>query len=91
MPEKSQDLPAMEGEGVAPRKIKAVDELFDSLLGARSNRMKWAKKEKEVQTDLIALMEKHELQLYVFDDRVYILADIKKVKLKPKDEEDDGD
>lgn len=86
---KQDELNGVEGEGVSAIKIKALDEAFDSLLGARGNRMKWAKKEKEVQTEVIALMEKHRLDLYMFDDRAYILADIKKVKLKPKDQEDE--
>lgn len=86
---RNQELGGMTGPGVETVQIKALDEAFDLLLSARGSRMKWAKKEKEVQTDLIALMEKHELALYVFDDRTYILADIKKVRLKPKDDEDE--
>lgn len=85
---RNEDLPGVEGEGVSPVKIKAMDEAFDALLGARGNRMKWATKEKEAQTALIDLFHKTDLKLYVFDDRTYILADIEKVKLKPKDEED---
>lgn len=85
---KQDDLDGIEGEGVSAVKIKAMDEAFDALLGARGNRMKWAAKEKEAQTVLIDLFHKKELKMYVFDDRTYILADIEKVKLKPKDEED---
>ncbi len=85
----NEELPGVEGEGVSAKKIKAVDAAFDELLGARANRMKWGGKEKDAQASLIALMEKHNLTVYMYDDRAYVLADIKKVKLKPKDEEED--
>lgn len=88
MANKQDDLTGVEGEGVSLKKIKAVDEAFGALLGARGSRMKYATKEKEAQAELIALMEKHNLSIYNYDDRVYVLADIKKVKLKPKDEDD---
>lgn len=82
------DLGGMNGPGVESPKIKAVDEAFDTLIGARGNRMKWGLKEKEAQTELVALMEKNELELYRFDDVVYQLKDIKKVVRLPKEDED---
>ena len=88
---KQDELAGVEGEGVSAVKIKSVDDAFDSLLGARGNRMRWGKKEKEEQNRLIALFKKHNLSTYVFDDRTYILDDIEKIKLKPKDEENGSD
>lgn len=83
----TEDLPAMDGPGVAVKKIRAMEDAFDALLGARNNRMRWAKKEKEEQAKLIYLFHKHELRQYVFDDRCYILDGTEKVRLKPKDEQ----
>jgi hypothetical protein len=89
MPRQQEDLAGVEGEGVSQPKIKAVEDGFEALLNARTNRMKWGTKEKDAQTELIALMEKHELELYNYDDVVYQLKDIKKVVRVPKDGEDD--
>jgi hypothetical protein len=88
MAKQASDLPGMVGEGVESPSIKAVDAAFDTLLGARNNRMKWAGKEKEAQTILIGLFHDNKLKSYNYDDRVYILADIEKIRLKPKDEEE---
>ncbi len=84
---RTDDLPAMDGEGVATVKLKRMDDAFDELIGARNNRMRWAKKEKESQAVLIHLFHKHNLAMYVFDDRCYILDGKEMVRLKPKDEE----
>lgn len=89
MPRQQDDLAGVDGPGVSQPKIKAVDESFETLLNARTNRMKWGVKEKEAQTELVALMEKHELEVYSFDDVAYQLKDIKKVVRVPKDGEDD--
>jgi hypothetical protein len=91
MASKTDDLPAMNGPGVESVRIKSVDDAFDTLLGARGNRMKWAGKEKEAQSALIDLFHRNKLKTYNFDDRVYILDDIEKIKLKPKDEDSNGD
>lgn len=86
---KQSELDAMDGPGVAAVTIKDVDDAFDILLGARSNRMKWGTKEKEAQAALIELFHKHNLKSYNFDDRVYQLKDIEKIVLAPKDDDDD--
>jgi hypothetical protein len=89
MPRQQEDLDGVEGPGVSQPKFKAVDESFETLLNARTTCMKWGVKEKEAQTELVALMEKHELEVYSFDDVAYQLKDIKKIVRVPKDGEDD--
>lgn len=84
---KQDDLGGIEGEGVSPVKIKAVDTAFDELIGARSKRMSWGEKEGEASATLVNLFHKHNLKVYTFDDKKYTLATIEKIKLKPKDEE----
>ena len=85
---KQDDLAGVEGPGVSQPKIKAIDEQFDILIGAREKRMSWGKKEKDAQTELVALMEKHGVEVYMYDETPYMLKDIKKVVRKPKDDEE---
>lgn len=89
MPRQNEDLPGVEGEGVSQPKIKAVDEAMENLLAARSKRMKFADQEKEAQALLVELFHKHDLTYYNFDDTVYELVDIEKIKRAKKDGEDD--
>lgn len=86
-----EDLPGVEGEGVSPVKIKAVDTAFDELIGARSKRMSWGEKEGEASAALVTLFHKHNLKVYVFDDKNYTLKQIEKIKLAPKEEEENGE
>jgi len=88
---KNVDLPGVEGPGVSPVRIKAVDEAFDALIGARTKRMSWGEKEAEASAELVALFHKNDLSIYVFDDRKYTLKQIEKIKLLPKDEVEEED
>ena len=49
MPRQQDDLSGVEGPGVSQPKIKAVEDCFEALLNARTNRMKWGTKEKDAQ------------------------------------------
>ncbi len=88
---KQDELAGVEGDGVSPVKFKDVDEAFDALLGARSNRMKWGKKELEAQATLLDVMHKRSLDVYYFDDTKYVRKEIEKVVRAPKDEEANGE
>lgn len=46
---KNDDLPGVDGPGVAPVKIKAVSDAFDDLLAHRQNGWRTAKKSKPVR------------------------------------------
>lgn len=77
-----------EGEGVSPqKKIKAVEEAFGDLLGAREKRMAHGEKEQAASAVLVQLFHRHNLKVYTYDDKKYTLATVEKIKLKPKDEE----
>ena len=89
MPAKNADLPGVDGPGVSQPKIKAVDEAMENLLAARSKRMKFAETERDAQAALIELFHKHDLTYYNFDDTVYELVDIEKIKRAKKEGEDD--
>ncbi len=89
MPRTQDDLAGVDGPGVSQQKIKSVDEALETLLAARSKRMKMAEAEKEAQAALVQLFHKHDLTVYSFDDAVYELVDIEKIKRAKKDGEDD--
>ncbi len=84
---RNEELPGVEGEGVSPVTIKAVDNAFEELLGHRTRRMNAAEKEAAASAVLVALFHKHSLKVYTYDERKYTLAHIEKVKLAPKDED----
>lgn len=87
---RNEELPGVEGPGVSPVKVKALDEAFDELLGARKRRMDWGKKEKDAQSRVLELMKKHEVEVYYYDETPYEIVDIEKVRRKPKDEEENS-
>lgn len=89
MPRQQEDLAGVEGPGVSKPKIKAVDEALENLLAARSKRMKFAEQEKDAQAALVELFHKNDLTCYSFDDQVYELVDIEKIKRAKKDGEDE--
>lgn len=86
---KQEELGGVEGPGVSPVKIKAVDNAFDELLSAREKRMSYGEKEGEASAVLVELFRKHDLRSYTFDDKKYVLSEICKVKKAPKDEPED--
>lgn len=72
---KQEDLPAIEGEGVAPKRIKPIEVAADAYVDARDARMKLTEKEVEKRGKLIDLMKEHGLTKYRFGDE--------EVELKP--------
>lgn len=91
MPEKGQYLPGVEGEGVSLRKIKAVDEAFDELIGHRERRMKAGQKESDASAVLTALFHKHNLRSYTYDETKYVLKGKEKIVRAPKDDDNGAD
>jgi hypothetical protein len=87
MAEKNVDLPGVEGEGVSPKKVKAIDEAFDELISAREKRMAYGEKEGEASATLVSLFHKHKIRCYVFDDKKYKLSAIEKVKVAREEKE----
>lgn len=90
---KQNDLPAIEGEGVAPKKVRAIEVAADEYVEIRDTRMGWTKKEVAARTKLADLMKKHELKSYKFSDHeVVVIPGVDKIKVKAIDgsEEDDG-
>lgn len=81
----------MEGEGVALRKIKAVDDAFDELLGHRQRRMSAGEKEAAASEILTKLFHKHNLRSYTYDDTKYVIKGKEKVVRAPKDEDNGGE
>lgn len=90
MPEKETDLPEMTGDGVAPKKLKSMDDALEAMLSAREKRMSYGEKEGEAQANLVKLFKKNNLTAYFYDGKKFVLVDIEKVKVerKPKEDED---
>jgi hypothetical protein len=91
MPTESPDLPAMTGDGVERKMIKAVEDAFADLIGHRTRRMNAAEKEQASSAVLVHLFHKHNLKTYVYDDKKYTIKQIEKIKLAPKDEDGSDD
>ena len=85
---KQTELP-IEGPGVAPVRIKELDDAVLTYVNARDRRMQLTEKEIEAKRDLIHLMHKHEEKLgrdgdgvlrYKYEDEDFV------AELKPGDE-----
>jgi len=88
MAKKQTELP-IKGPGVAPVKIKALDDAAEKYVHARDRRMKLTEEEVEAKRDLIHLMHKNEDKLgrdgdgalrYKYEEENLV------VELKPGDE-----
>ncbi len=91
MPEKNQDLPGVEGEGVSRKKVKAVEIAADNYCDIRDKRMAMTEKEVDAKAVLIDKMKQHGLTVYVYDDhRVEILPGKEKIKVRTVDGDDAG-
>jgi hypothetical protein len=75
---KMPDLPGVEGEGVSIVKIEALEEECPRYIKFRDLRMTEGLEERKSKKLIMALMDKHNLGSYSFDDVVF--------ELKPKDE-----
>ena len=94
--EPQDDLQGIEGPGVAPVRIKELDQAIDAYVAERDKRMTMTKKEVAAKTKLSELMHKHEAEIgkdsngeiiYRYNDEVAVLKPGKeelKVKTAPE-------
>lgn len=88
---KQSELPAVEGLGVSPVRIKAIDVAADKYLDARDTRMDQTIKECEARDVLIEKMGEHGLTSYRYGDHEVAIKDGKVgVKVKNIDGTEDG-
>lgn len=85
---KQSDLPNVEGEGVAPKKIKAIDIAADEYVTIRDKRMAMTEKEVAARDKLVDLMKQNGLEVYFYSDqKVYIKHGQDKVRVCTNDGE----
>jgi len=65
---KQNELPALEGEGVAAVRWKDIDAAADKYVDIRDERMKQTQKEVEARGKLIEKMREHGLSTYRYGD-----------------------
>lgn len=82
MPKKQQDLPAIEGEGVAPKKIPAVEKAADKYVEIRDKRMAMTEQEVTARAGLIEMMHEHKLTVYTYDDYKITMEPREKIKVR---------
>jgi hypothetical protein len=78
---KSPDLPGIQGEGVAQTQVAALEDAIADYIPARDKRLAAGLEEKKNKVLIIALMKKHGLGSYQYDDLVVVI--------EPKDITDD--
>jgi len=59
MPNRTEDLPGVEGVGVSPKRIPAVETAADAYAKARDRRMAMTEKEVEAKEELSRVMHEH--------------------------------
>jgi len=72
---KQGDLPAIEGEGVAQPRIKAIDVAADKYVDARDTRMEHTVKECKARDTLVEKMREHGLTSYRYGDHEVKIKD----------------
>lgn len=98
MARKTIDLPGIEGAGVAPARIAAIDDLADAYVKERDKRLRQTPKEVAAKLKLIDAMHAHANDLrqpdgrlvYRYDETI-ITLEAGKEKLKVRDAHGDGD
>jgi hypothetical protein len=91
---KTEDLNGMTGEGVSPKRIKAIDDATDEWRAAVTKRQNLLEKEVELRDAVVALMHKHGVTKYrynVDDDTTKLLVLVGSEKLKLAKEESEED
>ena len=84
---KIDDLPGIEGEGVAQKKIPAVTKAANRYVEVRDQRMSLTEKEVDAKAVLLNAMHENGLTIYRFDDYiVHIKAGKENVKVKSTDD-----
>jgi hypothetical protein len=85
MSTRTDDLPAMTGDGVAPVKIKALDNRVEKWREIVAERMAMTEKEVEARDAVIEVMREKGIQSYVWhdgDDTKRLVKLVAKEKLK---------
>ena len=92
-PKMTEDLPGVEGEGVAQKKIPAVTKAANRYVEVRDARKALTDKEVDAKAVLLNAMHEHGLTIYRFDDYIVELKNGKEnVKVKSADDaEGDGE
>ena len=90
---KTADLPGVEGEGVARKRIKKLDEAIDVWRQLVTKRMALSDKESEAKEQVNAIMHAEGIEVYLYTDdgdveKECVLVETVKLR-KVKDEEDD--
>jgi rare lipoprotein A (peptidoglycan hydrolase) len=67
---KTSDLPGMKGPGVAPVRIKAVDDAAEEYVKIRDRRMGLTKKEVQAKQNLIDLLHKNAEKIGADDEGI---------------------
>ena len=93
MPAKTDELPAMEGEGVSAKRIKAIDDAADDWRSAVAKRQNLLEKAVELRDAVVALMHKHGVTKYRYnvDDettKLLVLVGSEKLKLEKESSEE---
>lgn len=70
---KVQELPGIVGDGVATPKVEALDDAIADYLPARDKRIAAGVEEKKNKVLIIALMKKHNIGSYEYDDHVVVV------------------
>lgn len=89
---RTQDLPAMEGPGVARPVFKDVDKAVEAFTSARDKLNAAKEAETEAKLKLIAKMQERDLTVYQFEDEKVTLSTGKwNVKVKHVSAPDSGE
>jgi hypothetical protein len=91
---KTEELSGMEGEGIAVKKIAALDKAVETWRAYVEQRMSLTEKEVEARDKCIALMHKHNVVCYRYwisdeEQKLLVLDSTEKLKLKKADAADE--
>ncbi len=70
---KSEDLPGIEGEGVAPPRYKDIDRLADKFIDVRDQKAELATQLTKIEGQIAEAMADHGIAKYKFSDQEVIL------------------
>lgn len=94
MPNKTSELPGVEGEGVAPKRIKVLDDAIDEWREIVSKRTALSEKEKEAKERVNHIMHDKGLTIYLYTDEGDVEKEcviVDSVKLRRVKDSDEGD
>lgn len=67
---RTSDLPGITGKGVAPKRIRAVDEKAEDYVKVRDRRMALTKKEIQAKNELIDILHKNATDIGADDEGI---------------------